>query len=100
MLDTISSLLEFLSIIPNDKSSYGADFERYITPSDGALNDEFKQNMFVIINGIIRSSDVVPKLLLMKYFVEVIKNDNATCEDYKLIYPIGILQGHCFSENE
>lgn len=91
MLDIISTLLEFLSIIPNDKSSYGADFERYITPSDGALNDEFKQNMFVIINGIIRSSDVVPKLLLMKYFVEVIKNDNATCDDYKLIYPIGIL---------
>ena len=35
--------------------------------------------MFVIINGIIRSGDVVPKLLLMKYFVEVVNKD---C-DYK-----------------
>ncbi len=91
MLMTIDYFIEFMRVIVNDKSSYGVDFEKYVNPLDGAMNDEFKQNMFVIINGIIRSGDVVPKLLLMKYFVEVVNKDYATKEDYKLIYPIGVL---------
>ena len=91
MLRTIDYFIEFMRVIVNDKSSYGVEFEKYVNPLDGAMNDEFKQNMFVIINGIIRSGDVVPKLLLMKYFVEVVNKDCATKEDYKLIYPIGVL---------
>lgn len=91
MLTAIDKLIEFMEVILKDKSSYGDDFEKYVNPSDGVMNDEFKQNMFVIINGIIRSGDVVPKLLLMKYFIEVINDDNATKMYYKLIYPIGVL---------
>lgn len=91
MLTVIDKFIEFMKVILNDKSSYGTDFEQYVNPVDEVMNDEFKQNMFVIINGIIRSSDVVPKLLLMKYFVEIVNNDKATKNDYKLIYPIGVL---------
>ena len=91
MLDSIISLIEFSKIVIGEKNTYGTSYEAYIMPSDGTLNDEFNQNMFNIINGIIRSSDIVPKLLLMKYFVEVIQNKKATTDDYKLIYHIGIL---------
>lgn len=91
MLDTISDFIEFEKIIVNDKFSYGKDFDKYINPVDKDANDQFKQNAFDIIGAIIRSSDVVPKLLLMKYFIDVVSNENATYDQYKLIYYIGIL---------
>ena len=91
MLDTVQGFIDFEKVIMNDKFSYGMDFDVYIKPEKAAPNGVFKQNMFNICGDIIRSSDVVPKLLLMKYFIEVIQNTKATYDDYKLIYNIGIL---------
>lgn len=91
MLDTVQGFIDFENVIINDKFSYGLDFDVYITPAKATPDDVFKQNMFNICSGIVRSSDVVPKLLLMKYFIEVIQNTEATYKDYKLIYNIGVL---------
>ena len=43
MLRTIDYFIEFMRVIVNDKSSYGVEFEKYVNPLDGAMNDEFKQ---------------------------------------------------------
>ncbi len=91
MMDTLCSFNEFIKIVLAEKASYGEKFEGYFSAIDGVLNDEFKNNAFSIINGILRSSDIVPKLLLMKYYIFVICNKEATISDYKLIYPIGLL---------
>ena len=55
------------------------------------IDYDTQSNAFVIINAIITNSDVVPKLLVMKYFLDVLKNDNKTKDDIKLIYGINIL---------
>lgn len=91
MLDRICSFIDFVKVVVNDKNTYGEDFAKYIKPKDGTINDESKQNYFDIINGIMRSSDVVPKLLLMKYYIYVILNDEANKSDYDIIYDIGII---------
>ena len=91
MLQRIEKFIEFAAVVANDKTSYGEDFAVYINPKGDTISDESKQNYFTIINGIMRSSDVVPKLLLMKYFVYVVLNKDAQKEDYDLIYNIGIM---------
>lgn len=91
MLEKLVEFQKFISVIPEDKSSYSKDFEKYITPKDGGAGDEMKQNIFEIVGGIARCSDVVPKMLILKYYIDVISNPEATYNDYKLIYSISIL---------
>lgn len=52
--------------------------------------------MFIIFSDIIKSTDVVPKLLLMKYYIEVIMNPTAKEDDYRLLFNINLL-ATCFS---
>ncbi len=91
MLDLINSLIKFIEVIFNAGEAHTKEFDLYINPSDKKLHGNTRQNIFTIINGIIRSSDIVPRILLMKYYVDVIKNPSATSDDYDLIYPIGLL---------
>jgi hypothetical protein len=78
-----------MAIVQSDKTSPSAEFCKYIDVK--GLDDDTKVNTFVIINGILKNSDLVPKLLVMKYYLEVLDKTEKTKEDIKLIYWINVL---------
>lgn len=46
------------------------------------------ENVFAIINAILRIDDEVPKMLVMKYFLEVLNQDRVVKNNVKIIYDI------------
>ena len=66
-------------------------FAELFKAKDSIINMVSLKNYFKIVNGIIRNSDVVPKIMLLKYFIEVMKNPDATVDDFKILYDIDVL---------
>lgn len=56
------------------------------------IDNDTIENIYTIINGIIRADEVVPKMLIMKYYFDIIdRKDGVTKEEIKSIYAIEIL---------
>ena len=66
-------------------------FARYFDAIDGRMNMVSIKNYFKIINGILRNSDIVPKILLMKYFIDIINKEGSKIKDYKALYDIDVV---------
>lgn len=98
MLSCSLDFQKFIDVVLNSKTRPDEAFLSYINtnPKGKELDFDTKTNIFFIVNSIVRSSDVVPRLLLMKYYLDVICDSNSTKEDYKLIYDINFL-ATCFS---
>lgn len=60
--------------------------------TNNGLDDVTAQLAFFMIEAIIKHDDEVPKMLLMKYFIDVFNNPSAKKKDYEVIYDI-----YCFS---
>lgn len=99
MFSTVKAFQMFCKTIINDKTSPSNAFIEQLQ-----LPEEYKSKcdydtivcMFIIFSDIIKSTDVVPKLLLMKYYIEVITNPTAKEDDYRLLFNINLL-ATCFS---
>lgn len=89
MLKRLLEFQKFMLIVQRDKTSPSAEFCKYLEVK--GIDDDTKVNAFVIINGILKNSDVVPKLLVMKYYMEVLSKTEKTKDDIKLIYWINVL---------
>lgn len=90
MLDRILKFQEFIKLVKNDKTSPGTEFCDLFN-CDEKVDYTVKSNAFVIINGIFSNSDIVPKMLIMKYYFEVLLVTNKSKDDLKLIYWINVL---------
>ena len=71
---------KFIDVVLNSKTRPDEAFLSYINtnPKGKELDFDTKTNIFFIVNSIVRSSDVVPRLLLMKYYLDVICDSNST----------------------
>lgn len=98
MLSCLIAFQEFISVTLKSKTHPDEAFLAYINvnPNGNKLDFDTKSNIFFIVNSIVRSSDIVPRLLLMKYYLDVICDLSSTKDDYKLIYDINFL-ATCFS---
>lgn len=96
MLDRLLGFQKFIDVVLKSKTHPDEAFLAYINPEGKSLDFDTKTNIFFIVNSIVRSSDVVPRLLLMKYYLDVLCVSSSTKEDYKLIYDINFL-ATCFS---
>lgn len=90
MLNRIIKYQEFMNIVKRDKSSPSEEFCNYFI-CDEHVDYDTKLNAFTIISGILKNSDVVPKLLVMKYYLEVLSKEHKNKDDLKLIYWINVL---------
>ena len=93
----------FYSELLEDLNSY-LDFIELVLSHENGGNDEFKSmfhldevkrvsetqilNTHTIINYILRNDDVVPKMMVMKYYLEVLMPQTAEKKMYKCIYDI------------
>lgn len=90
MFKRVEQFQQFCETVSNSRKSPSIYFKGYF--NEGAkLDDNSYDAIFIIIQDILKCSDVVPKMLLMKYFIDVIQNKKASKEEYYLIYPINVL---------
>lgn len=91
MFNEIDSFLDFLIEVANDKLSPGDSFcSKFLTEGKKVDYDTIS-NIFVIIKNTMQNSDSVPKVLLLKYYLTVILNENKTENEIKSIYWINAL---------
>ena len=62
--------------------------DKYFRKSNGVVSDVTKKNIFRIFKTVIGFNEQVPKMLLMKYFIYVLLDNNATDSAYEMIYDI------------
>lgn len=90
-----SNIIKFQDFINKTIACVGgapdAEFTNLFHATDGTINMVSIKNYFKIINGILRNSDIVPKILLMKFFIEVMNNANSIKDDYKVLYDINVV---------
>lgn len=97
MFSAVSGFQELCKIIINDKNSPSEMFRKQLNfPNEYNCKYDTLYCFFKIFSDIIKCSDLVPKLLLMKYYLEVIICPTATEDDYKSLYYINLL-ATCFS---
>lgn len=87
LLDNLKDYLDFMNYIVTDGSSRSESFRKYFKISEEeSVSDTTIANAFSIINSILRSDDVVPKMMIMKYYLDVMRKDYCSKGNYKVIY--------------
>lgn len=88
MMSGLGEYLKFLEYLCSNQSIDEA-FNCYCVKTNGEiLVDVSKKNIFYLSKAIIGLKEQIPKMMLMKYFFEVLNKEKATSEEYKLIYYI------------
>lgn len=94
MLINLLEFYKFMNIIVSCGSGVDSNFKKYfdLGTKKEAIDNDTITNIYFILNDIIKNKDVIPKLLVMKFFVEIIlKRTEKTKADFKIIYPINVL---------
>ncbi len=89
MLKSCIGFIKYMNTVLNNNcfsDDYKSYFEKFKFRSSIPL-----ENVYHISSDIIRCTDYVPKILLFRYYLDVIDSNTATEDDFKLIYDIGIL---------
>lgn len=88
MMIKLESYLKFLGYICS-RQGIDEQFDNYCKDKNGkVMSDVSKKNIFYLSKAIIGLREQVPKMMLMKYFLEVLDKDEASSGQYKLIYYI------------
>lgn len=84
-MEEIEKCVKCYEDISNSKGLVFKDFFKYF---DGDTTSVVANIAFHVINTILKMDNEVPKLLITKYFLEVMNNDASSSNDYNLIYYI------------
>ena len=91
LLSNLDAYLDFM-IETTSKEQPDDQFKKYFFESNGNKCDSTKiSNAFTIINSILRNDDVVPKMMILKYYLVAIKGENIEKNIYDTIYYIDII---------
>ena len=94
MFNGLKEYFDFLHLVKNCGGKPDSVFKDKFPKSIAGekVDNDTIENIYSIINSIIRADEIVPKMLIMKYFFEVVKpKECITKEDLKSIYYIEIL---------
>lgn len=91
MFTKIEEFIDFLFMVASDGITPGNDFCNKFKVEGRTVDFDVISNAFAIISNIMKNSDVVPKVLLMKYYLCVVCNNSKTEEDIKSIYWVNAL---------
>ena len=92
LLGDLNSYLDFIEIVISSEDGRTDSFKKYFRTENGGLADETRiVNAHSIINAILRNDDVVPKMMMLKYFLEVLKPEQVKNNKYKIINQINLI---------
>lgn len=92
MLEDLDEYLDFLTIVKSTETGGNDTFKDLFYMSTGRKVDSTQiLNAHTIINSILRNDDVVPKMMVMKYYLFVLKPDYADKSAYSAVYYMNII---------
>lgn len=97
LLDSINNIINVLTYITAIISDgYGDSFKAFFNEK-AKIDDVEKQIIYYIIKYLILDSNKIPKVLVMRYMLDICSNkEKATKKDYKMIY-ISYITAVCFN---
>lgn len=92
LLEDLDEYLDFMQIVKSTETGGDDCFKNlfYVNLKD-RLDSTQILNAHTIINSILRNDDVVPKMMVMKYYLNVLKPRYAKKSDYNSIHYINII---------
>ena len=92
MLEDLDEYLDFLTIVKSTETGGNDTFKDLFYMSTGRKVDSTQiLNAHTIIKSILRNDDVVPKMMVMKYYLFVLKPDYADKSAYSAVYYMNII---------
>ncbi len=92
LLDDLNDYLDFVKTVTSNETGGFDSFKELFKTDNGSLCDEITiLNAHTIINTILRNDDIVPKNLIMKYYLDVLSKPKAKKGMYKIIYNINCI---------
>ncbi len=92
LLNDLISYLDFIILVLENETGGFDEFKKYFVLEDGSSCDEVRiHNAHTIISSILRNDDIVPKTMIMKYFLDVLEPAKSSNRNYKLIYNINFI---------
>ncbi len=92
LLTELNEYLDFIEVVLATETGGSDEFKAFFKTDSGRLADETRiLNAHTIINNILRNDDIVPKMMVMKYFFEVLKPEQVKNNKYRIISWIGVV---------
>lgn len=92
LLEDLDEYLNFMSIVKSTETGGEDSFKKLFYISVGSSLDSTQiLNVHTIINSILRNDDVVPKMMIMKYYLDVLKPQYAEKSAYSAVHYINII---------
>lgn len=89
MLKDLNDYLDFILLILKAGNGTDEEFKKYFRKEDGTLIDsDTISNAFTIISNILLNDDVVPKMMILKLYLEILKPERMKSKQYKIVYDI------------
>lgn len=92
LLVDLNDYLNFIKVVIESETGGNEKFKKYFINEIGEKVDETRiLNTHTIINAILRNDDLVPKMMVMKYYLEILKPANIAAKRYKIINQIYVI---------
>lgn len=92
LLEDLDDYLDFITMVKSIETGGADAFKKLFFEDADNMSDSTKiLNAHTIINSILRNDDVVPKMMVMKYYLEVLKPQFADKKAYSSIHYINII---------
>ena len=92
LLTELNEYLDFIEVVLSTETGGTDEFKAYFKIDNGSFADETRiLNAHTVINNILRNDDVVPKMMVMKYFLEVLRPERVKNNKYRIISWIGVV---------
>lgn len=92
LLIDLDEYLDFIDVVIASETGGNDKFKKYFCDENGNRVDETRiLNAHTIINAILRNDDRIPKMMVLKYFLEVLRPDRVKRKNYKVISCINVI---------
>lgn len=92
MLEDLVDYLDFMELVKSTETGGSDAFKKlFYEGPDAQVSSVRIRNVHTIINSILRNDDVVPKMMVMKYYLDVLKPQYVERREYEAIYYINIV---------
>ncbi|MBB2181775.1 DUF262 domain-containing protein [Lachnospiraceae bacterium MD1] len=89
LLEDLNAYLDFITLVISHENGGNNEFKSmFYLNEENRISETQILNTHTVINCILRNDDVVPKMMIMKYYLEVLKPQTAEKKMYKCIYDI------------
>lgn len=91
LLKDLNDYLDFIKVVMDTENGGFNKFKGFFKTDTGNADETRILNAHTIINAILRNDDLVPKMMIMKYYFEVLRPETVRAKQYRVIRWIGII---------